>query len=97
MQLVETNKLKLNGREDMKQTTFRHVNKLTLTEIILKMSLTTGMAGAQMSWEPAGQVGAGCQVSGSGDSWGFWEKGSVLWLRAQSSNYALGGAEYQCC
>lgn len=49
VQLVETNKLKLNGREDMKQTTFRHVNKLTLTEIILKMSLTTGMAGAQMS------------------------------------------------
>ncbi|XP_052501588.1 uncharacterized protein LOC128053181 [Budorcas taxicolor] len=49
VQLVETSKLKLNGREDVKQTTFRHVNKLTLTEIILKMSLTTGMAGAQMS------------------------------------------------
>ena len=61
------------------------------------MFLTTGMAGVQMSSEPAGQVGAGCQVSGSGDSWGFWEKGSVVWLRAQSSNYALMGIEYQCC
>ena len=61
------------------------------------MFLTTGMAGVQMSSEPAGQVGAGCQVSGSGDSWGFWEKGLVVWLRAQSSNYALMGIEYQCC
>lgn len=34
--------------------------------MILKMFLTTGMAGVQMSSEPAGQVGAGCQVSGSG-------------------------------
>ena len=82
MQLAETSKLKLNGDEDVKQTTFQHVNKLTQIEVILKMFLITGMAGAQRSREPAGQVGAGCQVSGSGDSWGFWEKGSVVWLRA---------------
>ena len=59
------------------------------------------MAGAQMTREPAGRVGAGCQVplplvAGSGDSWGLWRKGWEVWLRAKGGNYALRGVEYQC-